>query len=148
MKSLLVGKYQSGDGRSGEVPVQTTPNGPITTVMVRQLTSDESWWVLGAATADIVIQSPQALSLINSPLHVSGSSTAFEAVLNGTLREDRGGKVLAAFTTLGGANGTMGPFSRTVMFPAPNSHYGSLVLTTRSAKDGSISSASVLRLTF
>ena len=33
----IVGEFQQGDARSGEVPVQATVIGPITTVLVRQL---------------------------------------------------------------------------------------------------------------
>ena len=51
-KEPTVGPFQQGDSRSGEVEVRTKISTP-TTVFVR-LMSDDTWWVLGSATADIV----------------------------------------------------------------------------------------------
>jgi len=40
MVGPMVGAFQQGDSRSGEVPVQTGVSGPVTSVLVRQLGSD------------------------------------------------------------------------------------------------------------
>ena len=53
MTQPLLGAFQRGDSRSGEFSLRANATGPVTTVMVRQLTADNTWWVIGAACADI-----------------------------------------------------------------------------------------------
>ncbi len=144
----VIGAFQRGDTRSGEVPVRATPNGPVTTVMVRQLTSDNTWWVLGAASASINVTAPQALASVSSPLALSGRSSAFEAVVNVDLRQDNSLVPVVRTTVMGGSMGVMGPFAKSVTFSAPTASAGALVLRTFSAKDGSVVEASVLRVVF
>src|SRR5665213_1947825 len=72
MRNPIVHAFQAGDTRSGEVPVQASAKGVVPTVLVRQLLSDNSWWVLGAATPDIQITAPHALALVTSPLNFAG----------------------------------------------------------------------------
>ena len=148
MTSPVARAFQQGDTRSGEVPIVTTANGPVTTVLVRQLTSDNSWWVLGSACAAVNIATPHALDTVSSPLSLSGESTAFEAVINYALYQDDVTTALASGTTMGGSNGVMGPFSTTLTFAAPTQRYGVLVVYTRSAKDGSVLEASAIRVAF
>ena len=148
MSSPVVGAFQAGDTRSGEVPVRATSTGPVTTVMVRQLGADNSWWVLGSATADISITSPGALATISSPLDLRGTGTAFEGLINVTLRDDASLTPLLTTTVMGGGNGVMMPFHKTIAFARANSAYGSLVLYQRSAKDGSVVAASCIRVRF
>ncbi len=148
MTSPVIGQFQQGDTRSGEVNVQPNATGPVTTVILRQLTSDQSWWILGAATADITITQPSTLATVSSPLVISGSSTAFEAVVNVTLRQDNVTTPLVATTVMGGSNGQLGPFHKSLTFATPTSSYGALVMYTVSAKDGSVANASVIRVRF
>ena len=148
MTSPVARAFQQGDTRSGEVPIVTTANGPVTTVLVRQLTSDNSWWVLGSACSAVNIVHPGALDTVASPLAVSGQSTAFEAVINYSLYQDNVAAPLVSGTTMGGSNGVMGPFSTTLHFAAPTQRYGVLVVFTRSAKDGSVLEASAIRVVF
>jgi hypothetical protein len=148
MSAPVARAFQQGDTRSGEVPVVTSANGPVTTVLVRQLTSDNTWWVLGSACADVNITLPHALDTVSSPLSLSGQSTAFEAVINYSLYQDDVAAPLVSGTTMGGSNGVMGPFSTTLNFAAPTHQYGVLVVYTRSAKDGSVLEASAIRVTF
>jgi hypothetical protein len=148
MTDPVIGDYRAGDARSGEVPVRGSAGGPVTTVLVRQVTSDESWWVIGASTQDITINMPSTLVRVSSPLTISGVSTAYEAVVNFSLREDDVSTPLTMGTTMGGSMGQLGPFHSSLTFQTPTSAYGALVLNTISAKDGSIASASVIRLRF
>jgi hypothetical protein len=148
MTDPVVGAYRAGDTRSGEVPVRGSAGGPETTVLVRQITSDASWWVIGAATQDITINMPSTLARVSSPFSISGVSTAYEAVVNISLREDDVSTPLATGTTMGGSMGQLGPFHSSLAFQTPTSTYGALVLYTISAKDGSVASASVIRLRF
>ena len=148
MTSPVVGAYRAGDTRSGEVPVLGTAGGAETTVLVRQVTSGASWWVIGAATQDITINIPSTLALVRSPFAITGVSTAYEAVVNISLREDDVSTPLATGTAMGGSMGQLGPFHTSLAFQNPTSTYGALVLYTVSAKDGSVASASVIRLRF
>ena len=148
MTSPVARAFQQGDTRSGEVPIVTTANGPVTTVLVRQLASDNTWWVLGSACAAVNITLPHALSTVASPMPLSGQSTAFEAVINYSLYQDDVATPLVTGTTMGGSNGVMGPFSTTLDFTAPTHRYGVLVVYTRSAKDGSVLEASAIRVAF
>ncbi|MFI5035083.1 MAG: Gmad2 immunoglobulin-like domain-containing protein [Acidimicrobiales bacterium] len=148
MKSPVVGVFRQGDSRSGEVDIQSTSRGPTTTALVRQLGTDSSWSVIGATTPDVVITSPATLSVVASPVALRGRSTAFEGVVNVSLRDDVSATPLAATTMMGGSNGVMGPFGANLMFATPRSGYGDLTLYLRSAKDGSLMCASVIRVRF
>jgi cytoskeletal protein RodZ len=78
--SPVVGTFAAGDSRSGEVPVRARANGPETTVLVRRL-SDDNWYVVGAATADISVDRPAALATLRCPQPVSGRALAFEGTV-------------------------------------------------------------------
>ena len=146
--SPIIGAFQRGDTRSGEVPVRASANGVVTTILVRQVTSDDSWWILGATSPDIVLTTPSALAAITSPVHFAGRSTAFEAVVNVAVRQDGATTPLATGTVHGGSMGVMGPFSSSLPFTAAPHHAGAIVLWTVSAKDGSVVTASALRVAF
>jgi hypothetical protein len=77
----VVGTYRAGDSRSGEVPVKPTATGPETTVLVRRL-SDDRWYVIGATTANIVVDVPAGGSALSCPLAVSGRALAFEGTVD------------------------------------------------------------------
>jgi hypothetical protein len=117
------------------------------TVVYLARAADATWWVTRSATADIVVTSPVAGALVTSPTHLAGRSVAFEGVVNVQVRDDIAAQPLVNTTVSGGATG-MGPFSARVSFSTPASSYGDLVLYERSAKDGSVTCATVLRLRF
>ena len=79
---------------------------------------------------------------------LSGQSTAFEATVNVQIRQDGALAPLKEDIVMGGYNGVMGPFSKMVNFTKPTATAGAIVLETLSAKDGSISEASVIRVRF
>ena len=142
----VVGEFRQGDARSGEIPVQAKATGPITTVLVRQL--GDSWWVLGASTPNIQLTSPAASATISSPVRLQGTSTAFEATVNTEVRADDSTQPVGTGTVMGGANGQLDPFDSTVTFSRPSASAGALMLLTRSAEDGSITEATVVRVKF
>jgi hypothetical protein len=49
----VIGEFRAGDGRSGEVEVRAVDVGPPTRVLVRQLTDDDTWWVVGFSRAGV-----------------------------------------------------------------------------------------------
>jgi hypothetical protein len=146
--SPLVGFFQQGDSRSGEVPVKATPTGPVTTIILRRLTSANSWWVLGASCPDIMVMAPSAMESIASPVLLKGRSTAYEAVLSVEVLQDETLTPLKSATVMGGSMGTMGPFSKSVSFALPSYRRGALLFRTHSAKDGHVVEASVIRVAF
>ena len=142
----IIGSYLSGDGRSGEVEVRPAEDGPITTVFVRQLGDDDTWWVIGSATSDIEVSRPDALDEITSPLEVTGRAVAFEGVVDLQLRAD-GFAVLVDDVVVGGGI-EMAPFSGSFDFTSPDEAGGAVVLTISSPDDGRVVAASVVRIRF
>lgn len=143
----VVGEFMQGDGRSGEVEVRPAADGPVTTVMVRQLGTDGSWWALGAATADITVDAPATGDAVTSPVTVSGSARAFEGVVAVEVRQDGSRPPVGTGTVTGGGD-VPRPFTGQVDFSAPTADHGALVFMTNSAEDGQVWSAAVLRVAF
>lgn len=144
----IVGEFAAGDPRSGEVPVRTSDLGPVTTVLVRQFDPAGHWWVLGATTPNLVLAQPTVGSPVRSPVTLRGTSTAFEAQIRTEIRQDSTATPLGEGTAMGGSNGEMGPFTDVLAFIAPSQAYGAVMLSTRSAKDGTIAEATVVRVAF
>jgi Immunoglobulin-like domain of bacterial spore germination len=144
----VVGAFQQGDSRSGEVPVRSSANGAVTTVLVRQLSGDDSWWVLGAATANIQITRPSLLANVSSPATLRGVSTAFEAQVNVELRGDQSLAAIGTSNVMGGSMGQLESFEGQITFANTSSRYGTLLMRTYSAKDGSVLEAAALRIMY
>jgi Immunoglobulin-like domain of bacterial spore germination len=150
----VVGEFQQGDslpspGRSGEVEVRMKPGLTPTTVLVRQLGNDGTWWVIGASTPNISVDQPAALASISSPVVVKGTSTAFEARVAVEIREDGNPSSISTNGyVMGGSNGEFGPFDDTVEFDPPTARYGAILFSTSSAEDGRIFEATVVRVRF
>lgn len=146
-QSPLVGDFQQGDSRSGEVEVRAKASGAVTTVLVRQLSGEDTWSVLGAATELIAITEPDTGAAISSPLVVRGSALAFEGTVQVEVRQDgRPDAIGDGFVTGGGD--IMRPFEGRITFPTPTSELGALVLYTVSMEDGQVWSATVIRVAF
>lgn len=143
----LVGPFQGGDSRSGEVEIRPAVDGPVTSVFVRQLGPENTWWVLGAATENIVIEVPDALDEIDSPLEVSGQALAFEGVVDVELRADGDSTPLITGSVTGGGT-EMQPFEGSFTWTNPGEGAGAVVMLTRSMDDGRIWSVSAVRVTF
>ncbi len=143
----VLGPYLAGDGRSGEVEVRPEADGPITTVMVRQVTDDDSWWVVAAETANIRLTSPDALDEVTSPLELRGQALAFEGAVDVDLVADGSSTPIASgFVTGGGTE--LAPFEGSLEFDWPDVAGGAIILRTTSAEDGQVWEASVLRVRF
>ncbi len=144
----VVGTFMAGDLRSGEVAIQPSPSGPVTTVVVRKLGPDDTWWVLAASTPNVQLRAPSASDTITSPVTVSGEGTAFEGTINVEIRQDGTVTPLATDFVTGGGNGLMGPFSKAISFSQPSAAGGALLLSSRSGENGYIWEASVTRVSF
>ncbi len=143
----VLGPYLAGDGRSGEVEVRPEADGPITTVMVRQVSDDDSWWVVAAETANIRLTSPGALDEVTSPLELRGQALAFEGSVDVDIVADGSSTPIASgFVTGGGTE--LAPFEGSFEFEWPDVAGGAIILRTTSAEDGQVWEASVLRIRF
>jgi hypothetical protein len=142
------GEFQAGDQRSGEVELRIGEVGPTTVVFVRQLSDDDTWWVTGSATDNIVVQQPDALTSIDSPVVVTGLARAFEGTVNVELRADGSDEPLVEGFVTGSGGPDLGPFEETFEFENPGEGGGALVLVTFSADNGNVLEAEVVRLFF
>ncbi len=143
----VVGTFQQGDSRSGEVEVRPDAEGPVTTVFVRRLGPDDTWWVLGSATANIVVTEPDALEIVDSPLRVAGEALAFEGVVDLELRADGSTTPLIDDVVVGGGD-ALRPFDGEFTWTNPGEGSGALLLSTHSMDDGDVNEAAVLRVVF
>ena len=146
-EDAVVGAFRQGDSRSGEVEVRPSERGPVTTVLVRQLGDDGSWWVLGAQTENIELDDPSVGDDVSSPLTVSGRALAFEGTVEVELRADGQLEPIGGTFVTGGGD-EMRPFTGEVEFPAPDVDGGVLMLLARSPEDGSVIEATVVRVHF
>jgi hypothetical protein len=144
----VVGEFQAGDSRSGEVEIRPVANGPVTTVFVRQLTGSDTWWVLGSATTSIRVDEPSAGAVVSSPLRVTGTSTAFEGVVTVDVRENAAQNPIGHGFVMGGSMGEMAPFDGTVEFSVPSARYGAVILYTPSMENGQVWEAAALPVEF
>lgn len=147
MRSPVVGPFMAGDGRSGEVEVRAARDLPVTTVFVRQLSGSDTWWVLGAATADIDVTEPQTGATVRSPIRLAGRAWAFEGHVNVEVRQDGDVRPIGTGFVLGRGD-EMGPFAGQIAFAGARSPYGALVFFTDSAADGSVMAVSTVRIRF
>ena len=148
MTDPIIEEFQQGDSRSGEVPVRPMADGPVTTVFVRQL-EDDTWFVLGAATEGIRLDTPEAGADIDCPVHLTGEALAFEGTVQVAIRDDFTDEPLGTGFVTGGG-GPAAPFDGEVDCDLSSLddgvHYGSIVLTTEGGEDGRVWQAAVMRV--
>jgi hypothetical protein len=144
----VVGPFRQGDSRSGEVDVRPKASGPVTTVLVRQVGSGPAWSVIGAGTADIRPTAPAASSVVSSPVHLAGTSTAFEGTVQVAVHDRSGGKALGTGYVTGGSMGELRPYSSDLAFTTPATTDGSVVLWQLSMEDGRVTEAAVVPVRF
>jgi hypothetical protein len=143
----VIGEFLPGDSRSGEVEVRPLADGPATTVILRQLGPDDTWWVLGAATATITVDTPTAGAVITAPVAVTGAAHTFEGNVGVEVRQDGARPPIGTGFVTGGGD-EMRPFTGQVDFSPPSTTHGALVLVADSAMDGRVWQAAVVRVQF
>jgi hypothetical protein len=144
----VMGEFQQGDARSGEVPVQPRADGPVTTVLVRQL-EDDSWFVIGSTTDDITLDQPEVGDDIDCPVRLTGEALAFEGHVDVAIRDDVSDEPIGTGFVTGGG-GPSAPFDGEVECDLDllddGIHYGSIVLTTEGGEDSQVWQAVVVRV--
>lgn len=143
----IISEFMQGDNRSGEFEVKAAANGPVTTVMVRQM-SDNNWYTIGAATSEVDVSAPEAAATIESPVLVQGRARAFEGVVQVAVHRWGSSEPLGEGNVVGSGGPDLGPFTGEIDFEDPGTGRGSLVFTVASAKDGSVWVAAALPVGF
>lgn len=144
----LIGEFQAGDNRSGEVEIRPGDPGPLTVVFVRQLTADDSWWVLASVAENIRVDEPESGDTVTSPLSLSGSARAFEGTVEVEVRVDGSDEAIGVGFVTGSGGPEAGPFEGTVEFDAPGTGGGAVVFISRSPEDGRVLEATALPVNF
>jgi hypothetical protein len=139
----VVGAFRQGDSRSGEVDIRPKSTGPVTTVLVRQM-SDGHWYAIGASSDDLQLTSPDAGAAVRSPVTVSGRSRAFEGTIIVSVLAQGLPSPLGSEPLIGGAGEDLGPFNGDIRFDASGGGTGAIMLTTDSAEDGRVWQATVV----
>lgn len=144
----VVGEFLQGDSRSGEVEVRPRADGPVTTVFVRLLGTDDAWSVLGTATPNIEVDQPTALTTIGNPVRLVGRARAFEGTVDVEVREDGTTTPLGTGFVTGRGDGVLGPFDSELPYEVAGTERGTVLFVTHSAEDGSVWEAAVIRVVF
>jgi hypothetical protein len=143
----VVGEFQAGDSRSGEVPVQPRADAPVSTVLVRQL-EDDTWFVLGSVTDDIRLDVPAAGTDIDCPAHLTGEALAFEGHVDVSIYADDVDEPIGTGFVQGGG-GPSAPFDGEVDCDRSQldaGTFGSIMLYTVGGEDGRIWQVVVTRV--
>jgi hypothetical protein len=144
---VLIGAFAQGDARSGEVEVRAFEDGPPTLVLVRQLTANDQWFVIGASTDTIRLDTPINGARISSPQPLLGAASAFEGHVDVTLRADDRTEPIARHFVTGRGDGVLGSFEDALTYEVPDGvTHGVLVLSAPSAEDGSTFAATAVRV--
>jgi hypothetical protein len=126
--------FQQGDARSGEVVIRPMENGPATTVLVRQM-DDDSWYVIGAMSEEIILDEPENFTTAGNPVRVRGEGRAFEGTIPVRVLADQHGVVGEDFVT-GGGGPEFGAFEGEIDIDLPDgAEYGIVLLITEGGED-------------
>lgn len=143
----MYSEFMQGDSRSGEVEVRRFADGPVTTVAVRQM-SDDSWYVLFAATSEVELTEPTSQSAIDTPLQVAGQSRSFEGQVRIAVFERGSTEPLGEGFVTGGSGEALEPFSGEIEWDNPGGGWGVVVASTEGGPDGSILVATAIPVGF
>jgi hypothetical protein len=142
----VVGDFQQGDARSGEVEVRAFEDGAPTVVLLRQL-EDDAWWVIGATTESIQLATPEPGATIASPQDLVGQGYAFEGNIAVRLYADGVQEPIAETFVTGRGDGVLGDFSGQLEFSDDSgATHGVLVLNGTSGEDGGATDVAVIRV--
>ena len=136
MTSPMLGAFQQGDSRSGEIEVrafadQTDP----TIVLVRQL-EDDTWYVLGATHASIQPAQPEAGATVTSPLALTGQAYAFEGTVAVRVHADGATDPIATTFVTGRGDGVLGDYEGEVDFDSASARHGFILYLSEGGEDG------------
>ena len=152
--NAVAGPFQEGEPGAGEVEVRArAEDGRVlptvrSTVSVRRFGT--AWRVTSAQSAAMIVNTPDALATIASPVTVSGRGRGYEATIRVHVREvfrpatHRLGEAHA----MGGCCEELEPFSVNVSFTAPSGTYGAVLVAGDTGREGAIADFTVLPVQF
>ena len=141
----VIGDFQQGDARSGEIEVRAFESGAPTVVLLRQL-EDDAWWVIGTSTENIQLDTPESGATITSPQELAGQAFAFEGNVLVRLFAD-GVQEPITQTNVTGRGDMLGPFSGQLEFSNDTgATHGVLVLNGTSGEDGGATDVLAIRV--
>ncbi len=115
---------------TNRVTIRPRPDRGPATVVILETRADGSWVVRGAHSEHIRLDSPTAASTITSPVAVTGTSTAAEGTINGSVRAVGSTEALGPTAVVtGGSFDGMAPFNGTITFDPGGRSDGVLVLS-------------------
>ena len=142
----VVGPFLQGDSRSGEVEVRPRRDGPVTTVLVRQL-EDRHWWIIGSISSSILLDSPTTGDRISSPVRLIGKADTYEGHVDVRIRQD-GSRAPIGSGYVTGCQGQLCPFDGEVSFSRPTATAGAILLSTTGGEDNQVWQITVVRVVF
>ena len=135
------------------VDFRSSTGGPVTTVTLGK--GKTSFSVLDTITSTIRVDTPKSvitpsdLPVVTSPVTVAGAALTFEGAVALRVVEVTGTSVRGLGTGQAIAGGdVMRPFSGTVSFTKPGADTGWVIAFERSARDGTITKATTVRVAF
>lgn len=140
-------EFMQGDARSGEAEVRAQPEGPATTVAVRQM-SDDAWYVLFAASSEVELTEPTAQTAIDTPLQVAGQARAFEGQVHIAVFERGSTEPLGEGFVTGGSGEALEPFTGEIDWDNPGGGWGVVVASTEGGPDGTTWAATAVPVGF
>lgn len=151
------GPLLEGDSRSGEVELRPSADGPVTTVIVRQL-GDDTWWVLGAESDAIELRPVTTMTRDVSDgdgerstatsVQIEGRARAFEGTVEVLVVSDGSIEPVGTAELAAGVSGEFSHFRGEVDVPGELTGYGAVVVRTVDAASSQVLAASAARLAF
>ncbi len=111
----VIGEFQQGDARSGEVEVRGFADGAPSVVLLRQL-EDDAWYVIGVSTDSIRLTTPQIGDTLTSPQPLEGQAYAFEGNVQVRLYADGVQEPIGETFVTGRGDGVLGDFTGEIEF--------------------------------
>lgn len=142
-----IGEFRAGDSRSGEVEVRAERDQQVTTVLVRRL-GDDNWYVIGATTPNIVLDTPSPGAAVSDPVELAGRARAFEGNVQVSVFTRGDDDPIGEGFVTGSGGGELGPFEGEVEFDDPGEGFGVVLLYVSSARDGVVTEAVAVPVRF
>jgi hypothetical protein len=142
---VLAGATPTGDG-TAEVLVQDREDGPETVVSLQEL-EDGGWYVVGAQTEDIVVDTPTPGASLASPFETTGKALAFEGTVEVLVLSQGDPSPIGEGVVTGSGTPPAGPFEGRIEFTPPQEPVaGVLVYRVNSPEDGRVIQATAVRV--
>jgi hypothetical protein len=107
------------------------------------------WFVVEAASADVVIDTPERLQPVSSPLSVSGRGHGYEGTIVASVRaRSAAAASLAEAAAIAGSGAELEPFTVELAFAEPEPGVGIVLASDEAAADGTVPNFSARAVRF